>query len=36
DAWRWERLERTPALIIPFKQGVYREVATLFSPFAAA
>ncbi|MDP3256009.1 MAG: RNA pyrophosphohydrolase [Bosea sp. (in: a-proteobacteria)] len=36
DAWRWERLERTPALIIPFKQGVYREVAALFAPFAAA
>lgn len=36
DAWRWERLERTPGLIIPFKQEVYREVATLFSPFAAA
>jgi len=36
DAWRWERLDRTPALIIPFKQGVYREVATLFAPFATA
>lgn len=35
DAWRWERLDRTPELIIPFKQGVYREVAALFSPFAA-
>lgn len=36
DAWRWERLERTVDLIIPFKQGVYREVAAMFSPFAAA
>ena len=35
DAWRWERLERTVDLIIPFKQGVYREVASLFAPFAA-
>ncbi len=35
DAWRWERLDATPALIIPFKQGVYREVAALFAPFAA-
>ena len=35
DAWRWERLEATPSLIIPFKQGVYREVAALFAPFAA-
>ena len=36
DAWRWERLERTVDLIIPFKQGVYREVAALFSPFTAS
>ncbi|MDP3408489.1 RNA pyrophosphohydrolase [Bosea sp. (in: a-proteobacteria)] len=35
DAWRWERLDATPSLIIPFKQGVYREVAALFAPFAA-
>ncbi|WNJ91628.1 RNA pyrophosphohydrolase [Bosea sp. 685] len=34
DAWRWEKLERTPALIIPFKREVYLEVATLFAPFA--
>lgn len=33
DAWRWERLDATPSLIIPFKQGVYREVAALFAPF---
>ncbi|PTM41011.1 putative (di)nucleoside polyphosphate hydrolase [Bosea sp. 124] len=36
DAWRWERLDRMPALIIPFKQDVYREVAALFAPFAGA
>jgi len=35
DAWRWERLDATPALIIPFKQDVYREVAARFAPFAA-
>jgi putative (di)nucleoside polyphosphate hydrolase len=34
DAWRWEKLERTPALIIPFKREVYLQVATLFAPFA--
>jgi putative (di)nucleoside polyphosphate hydrolase len=34
DAWRWARLDETPALIIPFKRDVYREVATLFAPFA--
>lgn len=36
DAWRWEKLERTPALIIPFKREVYLQVATLFAPFAKA
>jgi putative (di)nucleoside polyphosphate hydrolase len=35
DAWRWVSLSETPALIIPFKQGVYRQVAALFAPFAA-
>ena len=34
DAWRWAPLAETPALIIPFKQGVYREVARRFAPFA--
>lgn len=34
DAWRWAPLAETPALIIPFKQQVYREVASLFAPFA--
>ncbi len=34
DAWRWVRLEETPDLIIPFKQGVYRQVAQYFAPFA--
>ena len=35
QAWRWERLERVPTLIIPFKRSVYAEVASLFSRFAA-
>ena len=35
DAWRWERLERTPELIIPFKRGVYEQVAREFAGFAA-
>ena len=35
DAWRWERLERLPELIIPFKRGVYESVVEVFSPFAA-
>jgi putative (di)nucleoside polyphosphate hydrolase len=34
DAWRWEALEATPALIIPFKRPVYDRVAEAFRPFA--
>jgi putative (di)nucleoside polyphosphate hydrolase len=30
DAWRWERLERTPGLVIPFKRPVYEKVAAAF------
>jgi putative (di)nucleoside polyphosphate hydrolase len=32
--WRWERLAATPALIVPFKRGVYENVAKLFAGFA--
>jgi putative (di)nucleoside polyphosphate hydrolase len=31
DAWRWERLASTPGLIIPFKRGVYEQVAAAFA-----
>lgn len=34
EAWRWEPLAATPALIIPFKRGVYERVAETFAPFA--
>lgn len=34
EAWRWERLEATPQLIIPFKRGVYERVVDAFAPFA--
>ena len=34
-SWRWERLERVPALIVPFKRAVYKEVAGQFSRFAS-
>lgn len=34
DAWRWERIERLPDLIIPFKRVVYETVVTLFAPHA--
>jgi putative (di)nucleoside polyphosphate hydrolase len=32
--WRWERLEALPALVVPFKAGIYARVATAFAPFA--
>lgn len=35
DAWRWERMERLPDLIIPFKRRVYEQVVAAFAPFAA-
>lgn len=35
DAWRWERLERMPELIIPFKRGVYEKVVEAFGRFAS-
>ena len=33
-AWRWERLERVPDLIVPFKRAVYEQVAAEFSRYA--
>ncbi len=35
DAWRWERMERLPDLIIPFKRQVYERVVSDFARFAA-
>ncbi|MEZ5923692.1 MAG: RNA pyrophosphohydrolase [Hyphomicrobiaceae bacterium] len=35
-SWRWERLERTPDLVVSYKRTVYRSVAEVFRPFAAA
>jgi putative (di)nucleoside polyphosphate hydrolase len=32
--WRWERLDRLPDLIIPFKRGVYLSVVRAFEHFA--
>ena len=34
DAWRWERIERLPELIIPFKREVYEAVVTEFRALA--
>jgi putative (di)nucleoside polyphosphate hydrolase len=36
SAWRWERLERVPGLVVPFKRGVYDAVAREFARFAHA
>ncbi|WP_421724854.1 RNA pyrophosphohydrolase [Bauldia sp.] len=33
--WRWERLERLPGLIVPFKRGVYEQVAAAFGDLGA-
>jgi putative (di)nucleoside polyphosphate hydrolase len=34
DSWRWERLDRLPEMIIPFKRPVYDQVAEVFAPYA--
>jgi putative (di)nucleoside polyphosphate hydrolase len=34
EAWRWERMERLPELIIPFKRPVYEKVVAAFSHLA--
>jgi putative (di)nucleoside polyphosphate hydrolase len=33
--WRWERLERLPGLVVPFRRKVYAAVAEEFARFAA-
>ena len=33
-AWRWEKIEKLPALIIPFKRPVYDRVVKEFARFA--
>jgi putative (di)nucleoside polyphosphate hydrolase len=32
--WRWERMEKLPALIIPFKRPVYEQVVKEFAKLA--
>ena len=34
DDWRWERFERLPELVVPFKREVYETVAATFAPLA--
>ena len=33
-AWRWERLQRLPELVVPFRRKVYEAVASEFGRFA--
>ncbi|HUG63436.1 MAG TPA: RNA pyrophosphohydrolase [Methylomirabilota bacterium] len=35
DSWRWERLDRVPGLIVPFKRPVYDKVCAAFAHLAA-
>ncbi len=34
--WRWEKLERLPGLVVPFKRKVYEQVVEEFRGFAKA
>jgi putative (di)nucleoside polyphosphate hydrolase len=36
DDWRWERFERLPEVVVPFKREVYETVAAEFAPLARA
>jgi putative (di)nucleoside polyphosphate hydrolase len=36
DEWRWERFERLPEVVVPFKREVYEAVAAAFAPLARA
>lgn len=35
EDWRWERMERLPDLIVPFKRQVYEQVVRTFADYAA-
>jgi putative (di)nucleoside polyphosphate hydrolase len=32
--WRWEKLQKTPDLVVPFKRATYERVVAEFSKFA--
>jgi putative (di)nucleoside polyphosphate hydrolase len=36
DQWRWERLDRIPDLVVPFRRDVYWTVAQRFAKFAGS
>jgi putative (di)nucleoside polyphosphate hydrolase len=33
-AWRWEKIERLPELVVPFKRAIYEQVVKDFARFA--
>lgn len=33
-AWRWEALDKVPALVVPFRRAIYERVAEAFRPYA--
>jgi putative (di)nucleoside polyphosphate hydrolase len=35
SAWRWERWEAAPLLVVPFKRAVYEQVAAWFAPLSS-
>jgi putative (di)nucleoside polyphosphate hydrolase len=35
QAWRWAKMTELPELIIPFKRQVYRDIVSMFAPYAA-
>ena len=35
EAWRWTKMTELPDLIIPFKRQVYRDLVSIFAPYAA-
>ena len=32
--WKWERLDRLPDLVVPFKRAIYERIVREFSTFA--
>lgn len=36
ESWRWAPIDIVPKLIVPFKRGVYEQVASSFGHFAVA
>jgi len=35
NAWRWERLEELPRIVVAFRRPIYERLVEAFAPFAA-